>query len=161
MAAEIDFMSATQLFRLMRERKDRPILLIVERMTGDSGNMVREKLCKGAHLFALLTPALVKEQQCIIGLQYLVEKHLQHCKGSSTFFHPVFFQGPEERHWFLPVFFQGWKGLEWFSGRDGGWGSWDNCMELRQTGKPKEQMKEQGCPRQLDGNFLPHQQEFN
>lgn len=153
-AAELDFASATRLFCEMRERRVRPILLIAERMTGESENLLWEKLCRGAHLFALLTPALVKEQRCIVTLQCLVEKHLQHCNASASFFCPVYFQSSKERRWFLPVFFQGWKGLERFSGTDGAWGAWQYCTdELRRTGKLTEPKKEQACPSPSDANF--------
>lgn len=151
-AAEQDFASATQLFREMRERRFRPILLLAERMTGDTVNLAWEKLCRGAYLFALLTPALVEERHCILSLQSLVEKQLQHCSGSTRFFHPVFLQSPEEGRCFLPDFFHGWKGLERYSGTDGGWGEWECCTDrLRQRGKPGED--ERARPSPSEANF--------
>lgn len=76
--------------------------------------LLEREIEDGGHLFALFTRNLVRDKKLVLNLISLVRRCMHHLNGFGNFFHPVYFEGSNERH-YLPLFFQGWKGLHWFS----------------------------------------------
>ena len=120
-AAEVDFEDVQELcdeMKVLASAEGGTIaftVLAADRMSGRTVAEVSAAMMRGAHLFALLTPALVRDKRCILNLQYLVQRHADYSNAFGNFFHPVFYDDRKARRWYLPVYFQGWKGIPWFS----------------------------------------------